>query len=191
MPEADFRVLYVDEATFYRQPTVAHAWWLTGKESPVAPLSHRFNTKTRIAGALDVKDGSVYHQISARCGVVELTRFWKSLEKRYPGSEKIYLVMDNWPVYFHERIWNKLNQSGAYAEGQETSRDRIEVVPLPTYSPWLNPIEKVWRYLKQKVIHMHHMADDIHGLRYKISSILDEFESGSQKILRYTGLCIK
>jgi|GEM_PF-3964863 len=31
---------------------------------------------------------------------------------------------------------------------------------------------------------MHDMADDIDGLKHKISSILDEFEFGSQKNLR-------
>jgi hypothetical protein len=45
--------------------------------------------------------------------------------------------------------------------------------------------------LKQKVIHMHQKAFDLDGLKDKISSILDEFEDGSQEILRYTGLCIK
>ena len=87
--------------------------------------------------------------------------------------------MDNWPVHFNDRIWEKLNKSG-----------RIKAVPLPTYSPWLNPIEKLWRYLKQHVVHMHDMADDINGLKDKISSILDEFESGSPELLRYVGICI-
>jgi hypothetical protein len=75
MPEADFRVLYLDETSLYRQPTVAQAWWLSGQKSPWAPWSYRSNTKTRIAGALDVKEGSVFYQLSSRCGVKELTRF--------------------------------------------------------------------------------------------------------------------
>ena len=28
---------------------------------------------------------------------------------------------------------------------------RIEPVWLPTYAPWLNPIEKLWRWLRQEV----------------------------------------
>ncbi len=31
----------------------------------------------------------------------------------------------------------------------------IQVVGLPTQAPWLNPIEKLWRYLKQEVVHLH------------------------------------
>jgi hypothetical protein len=180
MPGADFRVLYIDEATCYRQPTIANTWWPAGKGSPMAHLSHRSNIRIRIAGALDVEDGRVHYQMSRRCGVIELTCFWKRLEKAYPDCKKIYLVMDNWPVHFHDSIWEKLNAGG-----------RIKAVPLPTYSPWLNPIEKLWRYLKQHVVHMHDMADDINGLKNRISSVLDELKPGSQELLRYAGICIK
>jgi len=179
LQDADFRVLYVDEATCYRQPSVAQTWWLTGKKCPVAPLSHRSNTKIRIAGALDVREGRIHYHLFSRCGVAELTRFWKSLASHYHNCEKVYLVMDNWPVHFHQRIWDQLKQSG-----------RVEPVPLPTYAPWLNPIEKVWRYLKQKTIHMHAMSDDLDKLKLNIASVLDQFKSGSTEMLRYAGLCI-
>jgi hypothetical protein len=31
----------------------------------------------------------------------------------------------------------------------------IEIVPLPTYSPKLNVIELLWKYLRRKVTHNH------------------------------------
>lgn len=39
----------------------------------------------------------------------------------YPAAEKIYLVMDNWPVHFHEKVLAALK-----------SDPRIVVVALPT-----------------------------------------------------------
>jgi hypothetical protein len=32
---------------------------------------------------------------------------------------------------------------------------RLQSVWLPTYAPWLNPIEKLWRWLRQDVLKMH------------------------------------
>jgi hypothetical protein len=32
---------------------------------------------------------------------------------------------------------------------------KITLVALPTYAPWLNPVEKVWRKWYQEVLHLH------------------------------------
>ena len=37
---------------------------------------------------------------------------------------------------------------------------RLEIAWLPTDSPWLNPIEKLWRWLPQDVLTLHRLADD-------------------------------
>jgi hypothetical protein len=37
---------------------------------------------------------------------------------------------------------------------------QIEPVWLPTSAPWLNPIEKRWRWLGQDVLKLHRLADD-------------------------------
>jgi len=44
---------------------------------------------------------------------------------------------------------------------------RIEPVWWPTYAPWLNPIEKLWRWLRQEVRKMHRLADDWDTLRQR------------------------
>ena len=35
----------------------------------------------------------------------------------------------------------------------------IQLVPLPTYASWCNPIEKLWRQLRQELLHLHRFAD--------------------------------
>lgn len=37
----------------------------------------------------------------------------------------------------------------------ETHPGRLRRVFLPTYSPWLNPIEMLWRVLKQRILKNH------------------------------------
>jgi hypothetical protein len=64
----------------------------------------------------------------------------------------------------------------------------IQIVPLPTYASWTNPIEKLWRKLRQDVTHLHPWANDLSLLRAQIAHFLDQFASGSDDLLRYVGL---
>ncbi|WP_118840743.1 transposase [Salinibacter ruber] len=63
----------------------------------------------------------------------------------------------------------------------------IQVVGLPTYAPWLNPIEKLWRYLKQEVVHLH-QEENFAPLHDHVDAFLDQFADGSQHLLRCVGL---
>jgi hypothetical protein len=59
---------------------------------------------------------------------------------------------------------------------------------LPTSAPWLNPIEKLWRWLRQDVLKMHRLAAPWSELRQRVSLFLDQFADGSTELLRYVGL---
>lgn len=59
---------------------------------------------------------------------------------------------------------------------------------LPTYASWTNPIEKLWRKLKQDLLHLHRLADDLAGLRAAVDVFLAQFTDGSPDLLRYAGL---
>ena len=61
-------------------------------------------------------------------------------------------------------------------------------MPLPTYASWTNPIEKLWRWLRQEVLHLHRLADRLEELRAEVRRFLDRFALGSLELLRYVGL---
>ncbi len=63
----------------------------------------------------------------------------------------------------------------------------IQVVGLPTYAPWPGPIEKLWRYLKQEVVHLH-QEENFAPLHDHVDAFLDQFADGSQHLLRCVGL---
>ena len=65
---------------------------------------------------------------------------------------------------------------------------RLEPVWLPTYAPWLNPIEKLWRWLKETIIKMHRLASDWPALHQRVNDFLQQFVRGSRTLLRYVGL---
>lgn len=169
--------VYQDEFTAYRRPSVAQAWHEAGGPGRPAELGQKANNGRRLIGALDAVDGRVFCWQRAHADVGTLIRYYRALEGAYPAAEVIYVAQDNWPVHFHERILEAVQGT------------KIKLLRLPTYAPWTNPIEKVWRRLKQELLHQHDFGDDWAGLKAAISSWLQKWAGPSPGLLRYVGLC--
>jgi transposase len=52
-----------------------------------------------------------------------------------------------------------LDQAGWHGSKALTVPDNVTLVPLPSYSPELNPVERVWLYLKERFL-SHRLLDD-------------------------------
>lgn len=168
------RLLYGDEFSLHRQPTLAPLYAPVGAE-PCARLSQRSNTRRRYAGALDAASGRVVWTGGDKMGVAGLQRLLRAIRAAYPTGT-VLLVWDNWPVHQHPAVL-------ATAAALE-----IELLWLPTYAPWTNPIEKLWRWLKQTLLHHHRLADRWAELQAQVAAFLDRFAQGSTELLRYVGL---
>ena len=67
---------------------------------------------------------------------------------RHPRRRKeIYLVLDNAPYNKSSPVRDLAKELG------------IRIVYLPTYSPNLNPIERLWKYMKRKVMANRYFPD--------------------------------
>ncbi len=199
-------LVYMDQVTTYRQPTVAQAYEHKGHSQPLAQRSYRSDTLTRIVASLEHFSGQVIYLRASRIGVSQLVQFYQKLRHTYPDAECIYVVQDNWPVHVHPDLlvalepqttqWLRatppnwpLTPSAAAVRKWGQLQLPIQAVPLPTYASWLNPIEKLWRWLKQEILHLHKLADNLLVLRAAIDRFLDRFAFGSDQLLRYVGLC--
>ena len=169
-------ILFLDELTYYRQPSKAPAYHASGKSQPQAIQVATYNTKTRLVAVMNAISGQVDYMQRSMIGKAALVAFYDQVRAAYPHAEKIYIVQDNWPVH-------KLH------EPMQAMRDHnLTPLFLPTYASWLNPIEKLWRWLKQEVLHLHRFAHLLERLRQCVNEFLDQFHSGSDRLLRYVGL---
>ena len=96
-------VLFVDAVTVYRQPTVACSYEAQGHTQPLARLSTRTNTQTRVIAGLNGVDGAVVY-LRGRVSIERLVQFYRKVCATYPDAECIYVVIDNWPVYVHPDV---------------------------------------------------------------------------------------
>lgn len=169
-------LLYQDELTYYRRPSVARAYAPAGSKQPVARLGCRSNQKRRISGSLNAVTGQFHAHQLERFGVAQLRRYYQQLVAAYPQAERIYLVQDNWPVHRHPDLLADFTTS------------RITPLFLPTYAPWTNPTEKVWLRLRQEVLHLHDFVDDWWGLQAAVQHWLAQWQQPSPDLLHYVGL---
>ena len=171
-------LVFLDEMGYYRWPDAAPDWMLA---APIAPtLAWRAgptNRQQRLIGALNALTGRVDFRDNYLVGREQVIAFYRQLDRVYTGTERVYVVEDNWSIHHHNDVQAAL-----------ADLPRLEIVWLPTYSPWLNPIEKLWRWLRQDVLKLHRLAHDWHTLRERVNAFLDQFSAGSHALLRYTGL---
>jgi hypothetical protein len=169
-------LLYEDELTYYRCPTGGCDYATAGSDAPRAAQGTGYNTSRRIAGSLDASSGRLICWQRSAFDHQTFLRYLQAVEACYPGAERIYIALDNWPVHFQPDVLAALQTS------------KITLLFLPTYAPWLNPIEKVWRKLKQEILHLHRYTSRWKELQERVEQWLIQYDQPSPDLLHYVGL---
>ena len=93
-----------------------------------------------LSGSIDVITHNVVIQEDQTLNAESTIRFFQKIEKAYPDKRKIHVFCDNAPYYRNQAVKEYL----------ETSK--ISLHFLPPYSPNLNPIERLWKWMKERVM---------------------------------------
>jgi hypothetical protein len=171
-------LLFLDEMGYYCWPEVTKVWAETAPAArPQAERQQAKQQQWRLIGALNALTGQVDYLDGYIVGRAKVIKMYDHIVTPYAWANRIYVVQDNWSIHHHPQVLDAL-----------TKLPRIEPVWLPTYAPWLNPIEKLWRWLRQDVLKMHRLAADWPQLRQQVNAFLDQFLTSSTDLLRYVGL---
>jgi transposase len=137
-PPEDWSILFEDESDIHWLPLITSAWTKKGHQVHVPTPGN--NDKRYCFGAVDYHTGESCFMLSRRKDSNAFLLFLKRLMNR--TSKKIILVLDNYSIHKTQRVRDFVKEHA----------DRLRLVFLPTYSPWLNPIELFWRHLKKRVL---------------------------------------
>ena len=173
---AEVVFLYEDEFTFYSRPPVGRTYaprGHTASKASGAALETR-----RIAACVDVASGAVIARQRDHFNVKEMARFFWYVERQYPDAAVIYLALDNWPVHFHAFVQDYLAQH----------HSRIRFLPLPTYAPWTNPVEKLWLLFHEDFLDQHPFGQCWEALKQAITDWFAGRREGSAELLHTIGL---
>lgn len=171
-------VVFLDEMGYARWPEPGRDWTAGAPAPP--PLADRARSPQRLwrlIGALNAQTGQVDFRDNYIVGRKQVGAFYRQLDAAYPDAVRIYVVQDNWSIHRHDDVTAIL-----------ATLPRITPIWLPTYAPWLNPIEKLWGWLRADVLTGHRLAGDWPALRDRVNAFVAQFRHGSPALLHYVGL---
>lgn len=135
-------VFFADSVHPQHNTRSTYAWVEKGKEKEIPSVSGR--QRIHLHGAFTVeKPEEVHIQESQTVNAQSTWELYQKIEQAHPDKNKIYVITDNARYYKNKTLQEKLKNS------------RMVQIFLPAYSPPLNLIERLWKFMRKKVIDTH------------------------------------
>jgi transposase len=167
-------LLFGDEASFPQGGTLTYTWARRGQQPMVKTSGKRKGYK--VFGLIDYCTGCFFYQ--GQEGRLNSAAYIAFLRRGLAHTtQPIVLIQDG--AKYHTSAETK----ALFA--QQTAR--LQVVQLPTYSPDYNPIEKLWKKIKQQETHLHYFPT-FEALTEKVEQALLTFANIPEEILALCSL---
>ena len=162
------KLFFQDESRFGRISQTTRCWAPQG-ERPIVP-KQIIREYTYAYTAACPQDGTSVSLILPDMRTECFNIFLKELSDRHP-NEHIILVLD-----------------GAASHRSKTQKlpENISLIPLPPYSPELNPIENFWKVLKQQGFY-NQAFDSLDQVEDLLEAKLKHFEDHPEKLQSIVG----
>lgn len=143
------------------------------RSAPVLPMmpgmperrTHDYvrNGITTLFAALDVATGKVIGSIHRRHRAVEFKKFLTKLDREVPDDLDVHLICDNYTTHKHPSILKWLQ-----------AHPRFHMHFTPTYSSWLNQVERWFALLTEKKIRRG-VHKTVHALEKDIRDWIEDW----------------
>lgn len=137
---AEIEVLFVDAVHPEHNALAAYGWIRRGQKREVKTNSGR--QRLNLHGAINAETYEVTVIESDTIDGDSTIELLEILDQKYSLSTEIIMILDNAKYHYSRAV-------------QESLKDhpRIRMVFLPSYSPNLNLIERLWKFFKKKVLY--------------------------------------
>lgn len=142
---ADETICFMDGVHPTHNVQPAYGWIKKGVRKEIPANTGR--ARVNLSGVVDVITHKVLVQEDDMLNAEATISFLRKLEDAYPTKSKIHLFSDNARYYRNKSVTEHL----------KTSRIRLHF--LPPYSPNLNPIERLWKWMKECVLYNTYYED--------------------------------
>ena len=128
---------FQDEARFGQKGRVCHRWFTRGQRPP--GLCDQRYTWAHLFAAVQPATSQGFALVLPEVSTVAMQAFLDQFSKTLAADEHAAMVVD---------------QAGWHTAGALAVPDNVTLVRLPPYSPELNPVERVWLFLRER--HLSH-----------------------------------
>ena len=152
------RVYFADSTHPMLNPILASGWIRKGREFGVKTNSGR--QRININGAVDIRSMDVISRTCKTVNQAAMRDLIRAIRRKNPAEKHIYLVLDNASYNRAKSVQNLAKYL------------KVKIIYLPPYSPNLNPIERLWKFMKKKIMANQHYEN------------LDEYRAALLKFFR-------
>jgi transposase len=136
----DTEILYFMDGVHPLHNSINACGWIE-KGSEKYIKSNTGRDRVNINGAYCLQTQEVVIVTADSINAQSTIELYKKIEAKHPEKTTIFIVRDNAKYYSNKEVQAYLATS------------KIVEIPLPTYSPNLNPIERLWLFMKEKLLY--------------------------------------
>ena len=165
-PSKNVRIYYQDESR-YGQMTIQSGIWSIAGERPEFLNQYNF-LNAWIYGAINPQDGKHFGLILPKLDSLNMQIFLDQFSTTIAKNEHVVMVLDGSRAHSNKKILLPKN---------------ITLHFLPPYSPQLNPIERLWSFIKRNYLSFKRYKD----IDEVMQSGVDAWKKINQKIVKSIG----
>lgn len=132
-------ICFIDGVHPTHNVQLTYGWIKKGVRKEIPANSGR--SRLNLSGGVDVISYKVIVQADQTLNADATISFFQKVEAAYPEKSKIHVFCDNARYYKNKLVQGYLESS------------KIMLHFLPPYSPNLNPIERLWKWMKERIIY--------------------------------------
>ncbi len=151
-----------------------HQTWAVRNSQPKIPTRGQRNTQ-KILGAVSLYDGKFcYRHQSEYFNAQTWLDYLEDvlMPSFYKRRRRVYLVLDNASYHKKQDVF----------DWYENNRKKLEVFFLPAYCPELNPVERIWQYVRKNATHNRYF-DTKERLCETLFATLGDIQNNPEKIM--------
>jgi len=165
-------ILHLDGVHPQHNTTCSQAWILKGETKEIKSNTGR--ERLNLGGAYNPKTMEAIMLETKTINAEAIIELFKLIEDRYKDKTKIYGILDNARYHRSKLVRDYLKTS------------RIELIFLPPYSPNLNLIERLWKFMRKKVINNRYY-EKFPDFRVAIKTFFDELPCQKDELKAFIG----
>jgi len=118
----------------------------------------------------------------------ETTVIVRKHKRRREIAELLQLLVDKHPTGTIYVAWDNAttHEDDEVEAIVRAAAGRLVLLYLPTYSPWLNPIEMLWRHFRREVTHCE-LFETVKALLAATRDFFDRYNQTPEKVLSIIG----
>lgn len=118
----------------------------------------------------------------------ETVVLFRRRKRRREVAELLQALVDKHPTGIIYVVWDNADthQDDDVEAVVRAAAGRLVLLYLPTYSPWLNPIEMLWRHFRREVTHCE-LFESVEALLQAAQDFFDRYNRCPSQVLSLIG----